>query len=121
MTNVLSKYEDSFIEEMLKLELCLEPQGSIEELMWEAITTFTSFIISGAIPLVTYFMVARTGLSQSYKMLTCCAVCAFVLFLIGAVPAHITKQPFLGSGLNTMINGMIAGAIAYGFGSILGH
>ena len=82
------------------------------------ISTFTSFIIFGTVPLLAYFV----GLAWDSKdrdnnavYAASCCLAAFCLFVVGAASAELTKQrdQLLSCGLFTLFNGTVAGTLSF--------
>lgn len=80
-----------------------------------AIASFVAFSIGALVPLVPFFMLARgTALYTSIGMT------GAALFGVGAIISLFTGRSAVRDGLRMLAIGGAAGAITYGFGSLLG-
>lgn len=77
--------------------------------------TFFSFVAAGAIPLMPYLFLAD-GLNIFPFAL---AATAFALFFVGAFRSFITGKRFLWSGIEMLVVGGVAAAIAYFLGAFI--
>jgi VIT1/CCC1 family predicted Fe2+/Mn2+ transporter len=71
-----------------------------------------AFILFGLIPLITYIL-------ASDEIAVCVLATASVLFAIGAIKGHYTPTPWWRSGLDTLLLGMCAAALAFAVGGSL--
>ncbi len=79
--------------------------------MKNAVATFGAFVIAGAIPLIPYlFMDSENLFFYSVVLAT------ITLFVVGAFASRVTAHSWWGSGLQMLIVGSFAGAVAYGVG-----
>lgn len=82
-----------------------------DESLKGGVVTFVSFIIVGSIPLIPFFIPFITNPFMVSMIMT------FVtFFIVGGLRAFVTKRSFLGSGLEMLLVGGVAAAIAYGVG-----
>ena len=93
-------------------ELCA-PHG-VHRPVTTGIVTFFSFVIAGVVPLLPY-MILDTGNVFPFATLAT----GLALFFIGAFRSFITGRKFLASGLEMLIVGGVAAAIAYYVGAII--
>ena len=89
--------------------------------MGNAIATFISFLVFGAIPLLTYVIALfiDTLASNSVLLFTiACISTGITLFVLGALKTNITGKNLWISGLETLLVGAAAAGAAYliGFG-----
>ena len=77
-----------------------------------AVNTFAAFISCGLIPLITYLLASR-------EIAVCIVATASVLFAIGAIKGRYTLTPWWRSGLDTLLLGMCAAALAFAVGRSL--
>jgi VIT1/CCC1 family predicted Fe2+/Mn2+ transporter len=86
-------------------------------LPWRAgLSTFVAFVLAGSIPLIPYmfpFGVARDHLFPMSAMLT-----GVTFFLIGAAKGRVVHRSIVGSGLETLVVGTVAAALAYTVGVV---
>ena len=78
--------------------------------------TLISFIGFGSVPLLAYTFSSKEG----SHFLRAILLTAVTLFMLGCTESLVTKQPMLISGLETLVTGELAAAIAYGIGSYVG-
>lgn len=76
--------------------------------------TFLAFITAGSVPLIAY---ALTGAGNRFAVAA--AVTLLTLFAVGAIRALITPLRWLRAGLEMMVVGAAAAAVAYGIGALL--
>ncbi len=76
-------------------------------------STFSAFVICGLVPLVPYLF----GWGSSF--LAACVMTGFTFFLIGSFKSRWSTTGWLRSGLETLLVGALAAAIAYGVGVLL--
>ncbi len=82
-----------------------------------SVVTFFSFVLLGFIPLISYvFSGAFSGLN---KFIVASVLAASSLFLLGALKVKFTGRNWILSGLEMMLIGGIAAALAYGIGAFL--
>src|SRR3989344_2693847 len=93
---------------------CEAKEGNVIECdpkhLWRsALYTFWSFALAGLVPLVPFLFSIPSGLA-----LTAAAIATGVgLFVIGALRSHYTSKGIVVSGLEILIIGGVAAAIAY--------
>lgn len=86
--------------------------GGTENPVTKGLTTFTSFVIIGMIPIVCYYMVRDYDYNSQFAVLAIGSL--ITLFLIGMFKAYASdNKNILESGLKTFTLGGVAGAIAY--------
>lgn len=87
-----------------------------------ALSTFASFVVSGAIPLAPFFFSRWLGPGRMY--LVSAAATAVTFFLIGSLKGRVVERSVLLSGLETLVIGTTAAALAYlvgvGFSGVAG-
>lgn len=79
-----------------------------------AIATFLAFVLAGAVPLVPY-VVAPPG----RRFLTAIVATLLTLFVVGALRSLVTELRFWRAGLEMLVVGAAAAAIAYGVGALV--
>jgi vacuolar iron transporter family protein len=77
-----------------------------------AVNTFAAFILFGLIPLITYLL-------ASNEIAVCILATASALFAIGVIKGRYTPTPWWRSGLDTLLLGMCAAALAFAVGHSL--
>ncbi len=110
-TDAITADEDRWIDVMMRDEhgLASAPRSPLRA----ALSTFASFIICGAAPLVPFAL----GLSRAFEIAM--AAAAVVFALIGALKSQWSLSPAWRSALETLIIGAVAAAVAYGIGVLL--
>ena len=81
-----------------------------------AMTTFVSFVIVGAMPLIPFLL---PGLEKGAKFAISACLAALMFFSIGAVKSRVFAKPILQSGVSTLITGSAAAALAFIVGYLL--
>lgn len=77
-----------------------------------ALATFAAFLVAGLIPMLPFLF----GLENAFQLSAIATGCVF--FGIGAMKSHWALAPWWRSGLETLLIGGTAAAIAYGVGSL---
>lgn len=117
ITEILAKNKKTWVDVMMVEEL-----GIIEETespMKNAIATFFSFLVFGFIPLCAFLLAnfipgLREGTFTIASVLT-----GLTLFILGALKVKITTKNWFLSGLEMLIVGGVAAAVAFGIGTLL--
>lgn len=106
---------DSAIDVMAREELGIDPE-ELGGSAWEAaITSFVLFAIGAIIPVFPYiFWDGSTAIFISIAMST------IGLFLLGAAITLFTGRSVLYSGMRMVVFGLIAAAITFGIGKLIG-
>ena len=79
------------------------------------IATFIAFVLAGFIPLATY-MLPLGG--NGIRFPAACLLAALALFTVGACRSLFSDRPWLVAGLEMLVLGAIASAVAYGIGFV---
>ncbi|HEX6938274.1 MAG TPA: VIT1/CCC1 transporter family protein [Longimicrobiales bacterium] len=77
------------------------------------LATFVAFLVAGVIPLAAYVF-PRWGLDPFHAAVV---LTALALFGVGASRAFVTRHPWWLSGLEMLLVGGVAAAVAYGVGA----
>lgn len=75
-----------------------------------ALATFVAFALCGAVPLIPFVLGLEGGLTLAVIMT------GLVFFAIGSIKSRWSPASWLASGLETLLIGMAAAAMAYGVG-----
>jgi VIT1/CCC1 family predicted Fe2+/Mn2+ transporter len=75
--------------------------------------TFGAFVLAGLLPLSAYLL----PIANDDRFATACALAGLALFGIGACRSLFSDRPWLIAGLEMLILGSIASAVAYGIGA----
>lgn len=111
---VITQDRRLWVETMLTEERGIQLHGARP--MHAALATFTAFLGVGLIPLVPFL---TPGLLPGQQFTTSAAVTAIAFFGIGWAKGLVMQRPALRSGLETLLMGGGAAALAYGAGAVL--
>ncbi len=107
LATLYRKYPEYWTEFMMKHELNMSNPES-EKPTFIALSTFTSFIIFGAIPLLPYILQMKT---QVFSVSVVCT--AIALLLLGSLRGMVTKRKPLWGIAETLFVGAISALAAY--------
>lgn len=82
-------------------------------------TTYTSFVIIGTVPLVSFAAALFVPDLAPRAFLLSNILTGFALFGIGVLKTFIVARPVMRAGLETLLMGSLAAGVAYGVGFIL--
>lgn len=107
--------KESALETLAREELGVDPQ-ELGGSAWEAaITSFVLFAIGAIIPVIPFIFMSGFGaIALSVGLST------IGLFLLGTVITLFTGRSILYSGMRMVIFGLLAAAITFGIGSLIG-
>jgi VIT1/CCC1 family predicted Fe2+/Mn2+ transporter len=97
-----------WVEFMMKFELGLEepdPRRAVRS----ALTIGGAYVVGGLIPLAPYMLVA----SARQALIVSAIVTLLALFIFGVVKGRLTGIPALRGGLQTLLTGGVAAAVAF--------
>ena len=80
-----------------------------------AMATFVAFVCAGLLPIAPFFVLPESAEFFYYSIVAT----AVALFSVGALRSLFTKKSFVFSGVEMLIVGGVASAIAYGVGGAL--
>ena len=107
--------KDTALDTLAREELGVNPD-ELGGSAWEAaLTSFVLFTIGAIIPLSPFIFI--TGMTAVYISI---AVSAIGLFVLGAVITLFTGRTVLFSGFRMVVFGLVAAAITFGIGSLIG-
>jgi VIT1/CCC1 family predicted Fe2+/Mn2+ transporter len=81
------------------------------------LATFGAFVVAGAVPLGAYLLPLP---GEAHFPLTA-ALALGTLFGVGASRSFVTNRPWWRDGLEMLLVGFLAAAVAYGVGALLGR
>ncbi len=110
------KNKDTALDTLAREELGIDMEDAGGSAWEAAISSFLLFAVGAVIPLIPFLF--RTGLNAVLASLICSIV---GLFVIGAAITLFTGKPLLFSGLRQVMFGMLAAAVTFGIGKIIGH
>jgi len=87
---------------------------SLLQALPKGIMTFVGFMLAGVVPLIAYLI---PGYPDD-RFLLALVLAAITLFLVGSSRSFVTGNGWLSSGLEMLLIGLGAGAIAYGVGQL---
>lgn len=114
LTVLIQKNEKFWVDFMMKYELRL-PDRRASDVKASAFT-FGSFVVAGSLPLLPFIMLTAT--SENLLLISAITT-ATTLFMVGALRSTITKRNWFVSGLEMLVVGGIAAAIAYFIGHLI--
>ncbi len=115
VSEILSKYDDSFTRTHVQKELGLDthPAGTPTR---DAYMIGFSYLIAAFVPLAPYFFI-----SGIRAIATSIGLTFLALFIIGIMKGRVAKLPYLKSGLQVLIIGAGSGIGGYLLGTLLPH
>jgi VIT1/CCC1 family predicted Fe2+/Mn2+ transporter len=102
-------------EEMMRGELKIMDDKDAHPIQ-SAATTFVSFVLAGAVPLLPYVFGRVSG--ESFVWATIFTV--LVLFSVGSLRTVVTGRRWWLSGIEMLVIGLLAATLAYFVGELLG-
>lgn len=75
---------------------------------------FVAFVLAGSVPLLPFFFIPAGLIFTSS-----CAATGIALFAVGSLRTIVTRGPWLISGIEMLLVGSTAAAVAYGIGYLL--
>lgn len=83
------------------------------------LATFMAFVLAGAVPLLVYLFDLVVSVPAGNIFIASAVLSGLALFGLGAAKVLVTGTNTLRSGIETLLMGGLAGAVAYGVGSLL--
>lgn len=84
-----------------------------------ALSTFLAFVAFGSIPLIAFFYQFLFNEGDFNAFFVSCVMTGFAFFMVGALKSRYIEQRWWVAGLETLIMGGIAAAMAYMIGGFL--
>lgn len=113
LLRLMTSRKQFWIDFMMHEELQLHaPKG--ESAVRSSVVTFMAFIIAGSIPLLPYILF---GEGASFAVVS--GATATTLFIVGSLRAYFSKQSWVLLGLQMLVIGGAAAAIAYAIGAAI--
>jgi VIT1/CCC1 family predicted Fe2+/Mn2+ transporter len=114
----LSKKEEPWVDIMMVEELGLvEDQESPVK---NALVTFGSFTLFGAIPVLVYIVARFIPYFAAHTFFTACILTGVTLFVLGTLKVFFTRQSWYWAGMEMLLLGGFAATAAYVIGLLLG-
>lgn len=129
MLTIMAKYKDLFVEHMMVMEHDMMPPDDSDR--WaplkQGFVCFIAFVIFGLVPLMGFLVVyavdpaaANSDNDVGRVLGIAYALTVVTLFVMGVTKAKLTGSPkMIRSGVMMVLNGSIAGGVAYVIGEIL--
>ena len=112
----LTSSEETWVDTMLRHEYGFSTDRPVA--IAAALTTFISFMVIGAIPLVP-FVLAWQGILTTAPFLLSSLLTGIAFFVVGAIKSRFVEQHWWLAGSETLAVGAIAAALAYLCGYVL--
>lgn len=114
VVRIITSKKKVWVDTMMKEEL-----GLIEtkDPVTSSVSTFVGFNVIGLVPLIPFVVFMMMGVelnSEAFVYSTVSVMTAF--FLVGVIKGKIVKKSMVRSGLNTLVIGGVAAAVAYSVG-----
>lgn len=106
-----------WVETMMREELHILPE---RKQPWKAgLATFLAFVVAGAVPLVSFVLAGALAAPGAHTFWTAVGVTLATMFGVGAARSLVTFKPWARAGLEMLLVGGLAAAVAYGVGYAL--
>lgn len=119
IVSVLSRHPEAWVETMLKEELDLPSKASHP--FRAAVATFFAFLGVGIIPLAPFLLMPDGAEGVSGAFVISIVITGIAFLAIGLVRGAVLGQSPWHSGVETLLTGSVAAAVAYGIGHWLRH
>ncbi len=100
----------------------LKSQGEShdDEPIWHTgAMTFASFVVAGSVPLIPYILALVVHIDLQHQFLISCLGAGLALFLVGAARTFVTQGNWVKNGLQVLVVGAGAAAVAYFLGDVV--
>jgi len=117
MTEVQTRDTGRWVNAMMIAEL-----GMLKEEhnpFFNALATFLAFVVAGSVPLLVYLVGLVVPVDAGTAFRVSVALSALALFAVGAMKVYVTRLNPLRSGLEMLMVGGLAAAVAYVIGDLL--
>ncbi len=111
----ITSNRDVWLKVMMEEELGLFPEHDTKPAV-SAAYVGVSFALGSVVPLLPYFF-----LPPLIALIVAVVLAAGTLFGIGAAKARLTRRHWLGSGVEIMAFGLLAAAVGYAIGTVVGE
>ena len=111
MTAYIMKNDKFWVDFMMRYELGIDSGGTSDKRA--ALYTFVAFVTAGSLPLLPFILLY--GTMDNLFFISALAT-AIAFFVVGALRVRVTKKNWFISGLEMLVVGGTAAAIAYGIG-----
>ncbi len=117
LVEIQSRDPKRWVDTMMIEELGMLPDDRTP--LRSALATFTAFVSAGSIPLLVYLLGIFVPIASGTSFAVSLAMSGAALFLLGAAKVIVTHRNPLRSGLEMLIVGSLAAAVAYLVGILL--
>ena len=114
VVTAITKDEKGWVDFMMREELGIHLIGDGPPLR-HGFTTGIAFVGAGILPLVPYLF----GVAPEDRFFVSIVATAGALFVVGSLRSLVTAAPWYRSGLEMLVVGGLAAAVAYGLGAVL--
>lgn len=120
IVNRISKYEDLYVEQIMRQLADVEPPDGKDNSMMKGLVTATSFVVFGSVPLLIFLFKAhiasRVGWRLESPLVVSTVASALTMFILGCVAGTFTEQNLLKSGFAMASHGLLAAYSAFAIG-----
>ncbi|KAK1376245.1 Vacuolar iron transporter 1 [Heracleum sosnowskyi] len=113
VVNLLAKYKNILVDEKMSTEKRILPPDESEKPWKNGLVTFVAFLVFGSAPLLGFIILMPFTNNDTHKFIGACIMSAIALVLLGIAKAKIAGQSYIPSAILTLLNGAIAGGVAY--------
>jgi VIT1/CCC1 family predicted Fe2+/Mn2+ transporter len=111
IVDVITADRKLWVDTMLTEELGLQLES--RNPVRAGLSTFGAFLIVGLLPLLPFLI---PGIDAGQRFLSSIIVTAFAFLGVGIVKGRVLERPIVKSGVETLLVGGLAAALAYGMG-----
>jgi len=118
LIDIMAKYNDIFVDNMMVEELGLMPVDASENPMKNGFVTFIAFLIFGFVPMAAYVVASIVGGSKQIAdidvtFIVACVMTLITMFGLGAYTAKFSTSRWYTAGTWMVLNGGATAAAAY--------
>lgn len=117
MVDLQTRTKERWVNAMMVEELNLVRDD--ENPLYNALATFVSFLVAGSVPLLVYIVGLAIPIDPGAAFRSSIGLSAVALFALGAAKVFVTGLNPIRSGLEMLVVGGIAAAVAYIIGALL--
>lgn len=114
---VVTSRAEGWVETMMREEHGFS--GRPPDALRGGLTTFVAFVVAGAVPLVPFVADTVPGISVSSAFMWSSLFAAVAFVGVGALKSRFVDQPWWRSGLQTLLVGGAAAALAFAAGALI--
>lgn len=117
MVNIISKQKKTWVDNMMVHELSL--LKSEKNPLRTALSTFGAFVVAGLVPMLIFLIRLIVPIPENTSFLISGILAGVALFGLGAAKVRVTGLNPWRSGLEMLVTGGLAAAVAYVVGMLL--